>query len=559
MVEHNSAEACPAELPNFCASRHWAIFWLLIICSTVVVAGRIVTVRNHNTRGESTFFSANDRSRWCTVRSLGDAGTYAIDDVIVRGQPIHWDSIDKVRHVGPDGKMHDYSSKPTLLPTLVAGKYLAVKWVTGFSLAENPVIVSRILLLLTNVIPWAIFLWFFAKFINSVPVRDWTRYYLLACAGFATFLSTFSNSLNNHVPAAISVMIALYFLSQIWRHANERWWAFACAGFFATFAFAFELPAAAFTGCAGLICLLRSPVKTCAAFVPAALLVLTGIVGTNYVAHGDWRPAYAHRKDGTVVRTFTADDAERERVTESLDRLNWSALPNEFDEVAGELGIESPQLEPDRWPGTSAQSKRWVVRDRDSANQMVIVVPSQSSLNFQFLRWDNWYDYPGSYWLSSNERKSVIDRGQASQATYLFHCLFGHHGIFSLTPIWLMALAGMISLACGVKMAGRFTMNWLGWLAIVLTVVVVGFYVSQPTINRNYGGVSSCLRWVLWLAPVWLVSMLPIIDWLGSSRKGQTFCLLLFAISALSAMSSMDNPWTHPWLYDIWNWTGLPK
>ena len=41
MVEHNSAEACPAELPNFCAQRHWAIFWLLIICSTVTLAGRL--------------------------------------------------------------------------------------------------------------------------------------------------------------------------------------------------------------------------------------------------------------------------------------------------------------------------------------------------------------------------------------------------------------------------------------------------------------------------------------------------------------------------------------
>ena len=123
MVEHNSAEACPAELPNFCAQRHWAIFWLLIICSTVTLAGRIVTVRSHRADGESPFFSANDRSRWCTVRSLGDDGVYAIDDVIARGQPIHWDTIDKVQHVGSDGRMHSYSSKPTLFPTLVSYPY----------------------------------------------------------------------------------------------------------------------------------------------------------------------------------------------------------------------------------------------------------------------------------------------------------------------------------------------------------------------------------------------------------------------------------------------------
>lgn len=557
MVEHNSAEACPAELPNFCAQRHWAIFWLLIICSTVTLAGRIVTVRSHRADGESPFFSANDRSRWCTVRSLGDDGVYAIDDVIARGQPIHWDTIDKVQHVGSDGRMHSYSSKPTLFPTLVSYPYRIIKWATGLSLGENPLPVSRTILILTNAIPWAVFLWFFAKFINSVPVRDWARYYLLSCAGFATFLSTFSNSLNNHVPAAICVMIALYFLSQIWRSANDRWWAYACVGLFATFAFSFEMPAASFTCCAGLICLVRSPGKTMAAFVPAALLVLAGIFGTNYVAHGDWRPAYAHRSDGKVFQTFAAEDIAP--VTEALDDLKWGALPNEFARAAKDREIGSPQLEPDQWPGTDPEIRRWVVRDGNSANQMAITLPSGVGGEFQFHHWSNWYDYPRSYWLSSNKRKSLVDQGQASQATYLFHCLFGHHGIFSLTPIWLLALAGMVSLACGAKMGGRFTMPWLGWLTIVLTVVVIGFYINQPTINRNYGGVCSCLRWVLWLAPLWLASMLPVVDWLSSSRLGQAFCLVLLVVSALTAMASMDNPWSHPWLYEYWDWTGLPK
>src|SRR6266704_3362502 len=40
-------------------------------------------------------FSANDRSRWCTVWSLVERGTYQIDEIIkVRG----WNTIDKGRH-----------------------------------------------------------------------------------------------------------------------------------------------------------------------------------------------------------------------------------------------------------------------------------------------------------------------------------------------------------------------------------------------------------------------------------------------------------------------------
>ncbi|MFT5303462.1 MAG: hypothetical protein ACI814_004281, partial [Mariniblastus sp.] len=49
-------ETCPAELPNFCAQRHWTIFWILIICSLSTVAGRVLTVQNHYAQGETPFF-----------------------------------------------------------------------------------------------------------------------------------------------------------------------------------------------------------------------------------------------------------------------------------------------------------------------------------------------------------------------------------------------------------------------------------------------------------------------------------------------------------------------
>ncbi len=45
-------------------------------------------------RLQRPFLSANDRSRWLTVRSLVEHGTYEIDAIV--SQPT-WDSIDKVR------------------------------------------------------------------------------------------------------------------------------------------------------------------------------------------------------------------------------------------------------------------------------------------------------------------------------------------------------------------------------------------------------------------------------------------------------------------------------
>ena len=48
----------------------------------------------------------------------------------------------------------------------------------------------------------------------------------------------------------------------------------------------------------------------------------------------------------------------------------------------------------------------------------------------------------GSYWQPENLRG--IDRGEASPLRYAFKCLIGHHGLFSLTPIWLLSAAGCV-------------------------------------------------------------------------------------------------------------------
>ncbi len=60
---------------------------------------------------------------------------------------------------------------------------------------------------------------------------------------------------------------------------------------------------------------------------------------------------------------------------------------------------------------------------------------------------DNWYAY--SYTLGGKERNSYwldpqgIDRGEPSKLDYAFHCLVGHHGLFSLTPMWLLTFVGL--------------------------------------------------------------------------------------------------------------------
>ena len=93
-----------------------------------MVAGRVLTLGDQLPANAKPFFSANDRSRWATVRALGDRGTFELDQVLASDDGRQWDSIDKVRHVGADGQLHSYSSKPPLLPVLVTGQYQVLKW-----------------------------------------------------------------------------------------------------------------------------------------------------------------------------------------------------------------------------------------------------------------------------------------------------------------------------------------------------------------------------------------------------------------------------------------------
>ncbi len=77
-------------------------------------------------------------------------------------------------------------------------------------------------------------------------------------------------------------------------------------------------------------------------------------------------------------------------------------------------------------------------------------------------------------------------------------CSFGHHGIFSLTPIWLLSIIGLAMLLAAEERGLRV------WALVILAVSLacIVFYIFQPLDNRNYGGMSSGFRWVFWLAPL---------------------------------------------------------
>ena len=143
------------------SSSVWGIYALLILVALGVVTGRIANVSSKE--GDTPFLSANDRSRWCTIAALVENGTYAIDPYLeIRGAKQNrrpWGTIDLVRHRGPDGELHYYSSKPPLLPTMIAGVYWCVSRTMGMWLSDHPMYLGRIILWLVNVPTLAIFYW----------------------------------------------------------------------------------------------------------------------------------------------------------------------------------------------------------------------------------------------------------------------------------------------------------------------------------------------------------------------------------------------------------------
>ncbi len=511
------------------------VYWLLIVVSCASTAGRILTVTSDD--GKTPFLSANDRSRWSTIRALVDNGTFELDEVIFRPsgkRDKHWHSIDLVRHRGWDGKEHYYSSKPTLLTVGLAGEYWLVQRALGITLEEHPLYVGRVMLLITNLIPLAIYFWLLTRLVERYGTSDWGRVFVMTCAAFGTFITTFSVTLNNHTLGAVTALATVYLVLSIWREKEAAGWRYALAGLCAGLTVANELPALALLAMVGVCLLWRSPLKTIVGFVPPVLIVAAAALGTNYWAHGSWKTPYAHRHDGPAIASISGDFAAE---------LDNAKLP---DAVRNAVSSPAEDIEVIvKTPG-----ERWVLWDAEQELRYAVVATHSGTLEVR--AWDNWYDYDGTYW--TDEFKQGVDKGEPSRWVYAWHCLAGHHGIFSLTPIWLLSFVGVGLL---IRQREQVELRGLAIAVVLLTLVVLAFYIVQrPLADRNYGGVSSGLRWMFWFTPLWLIALLPAADAMSHRRWLRGLAQVALAVSVLSAHYASLNPWSQPWLFDYWTYLG---
>lgn len=446
-------------------------------------------------------YTVNDASRWNTVYSLVEHGTYRFKlnhgaawegyrsyDVDPQTLPeaeragliaITDDGITKYyRPTGSPPRVGDllyfplfptidmvklgenyYSSKPPLLPTLLAGIVWTVEKVTGVDFRTNPWTIIRTTLVIAQVIPLMIFIWVMGRYIRGVTALGWVHAFCAAAAALGTYLTPWVVTLNNHVPAAFTALFALYAAVRIWYDGCRAWHWFVLAGFFATFTAALELPAALLAAAILLALFIADGRRTLLFAAGPALVPVIAFLATNYLATGQWMPVYA-----------------------------------EFGKPGGG------------------------------------------------------YDYPGSYW----NNPSGMDALREPNSVYLMHVLVGHHGFFLLTPIFVLSLLGIL---------GQFSRRaasrpLLGLFVPAATAIVVCFYTFYTSESKNYGGTAQGPRWLFWLIPLWLTMLPAGVEMLSRWRLTRGVCYLLLFVSVLSAGFALRQPWGASWAHLLFRQIG---
>ncbi len=184
-----------------------------------------------------------------------------------------------------------------------------------------------------------------------------------------------------------------------------------------------------------------------------------------------------------------------------------------------------------------------------------------------------WYNYPGSHWakwelVQQGQFVPGIDFNQEPIRVYALHVLIGHHGWFSLMPVFVLSLGAMLYQVsrCGSELLTRLGRaieptervlppNLLGLVTLLVTVVVVGFYFTR-TQSYNYGGNTSGLRWLFWLIPLWLLPLGIAGDWLLQRRTGLVVVILCVGLTVLAVYYPAWNPWRSPWLLQAFEQLG---
>ena len=259
--------------------------WMLIAVAAVFLAF-------------NTFTKAiidNDRSRLASVDSLVERGTWIIDRSRFHQEPgSDYQIIDKVQ-IGD----HFYSSKPPVLPFLMAGEYWILHNIFGYDFDDSE---DRgfLIWMLTFTFTGIPFLWIAvlfrvaARWFVDDPV---TRLVGLFIILFCNEHLGFAETINNHVPAASLLFTSMVLaLGLVHGKLPPKPWLFAATGLFAGLLPTVDLPGSFFCVPLWLYLMWAFPWKTIIWFTIGAVPPLALNFTLMYIISGSIIPFYLRKE-----------------------------------------------------------------------------------------------------------------------------------------------------------------------------------------------------------------------------------------------------------------------
>lgn len=398
---------------------------LMVLASLVMVLWNLQDASLNN---------ANTGSRYATIESLVDFGTYHIDD----SHYVH--TIDKMK-----AGEHFISSKPPLLPTYGAGVYWVYKKLTGQTIGDYEGNVVRTVTLFTSFLAHAVFLVYLYRFCLLLFRRRLTSLVTLAAGCFSYLGVAYATAINNHSIGATIALVGLFHAYRAGRGSTgyKDW---ILAGFWFGIDGAIDLTCLAFLPTVGLYLLLKDWRRAVFGFGLATLPGLLCLGVLNYEITGSFKPAY-----------------------------------------------------------------------------------SNSELK----------DFPENYF---RHRRSGIDALREPKYLYAWNVLLGHHGVFSMTPLFGF---GLYELVRRLK-----TRSYLRESLVVVGVfaAVFYFYIFR---TRNYGGWCVGMRWLIPFMPMFLLYFGAWFDRIKLTKVALTSVALAFAVGCFHVQDGL----TSPFQYSVWhNW-----
>jgi hypothetical protein len=152
------------------------------------------------------------------------------------------------------------------------------------------------------------------------------------------------------------------------------------------------------------------------------------------------------------------------------------------------------------------------------------------------------YKAADSYWSG---RRSGIDGLREPKHIYAFHLLFGHHGLFSMTPLFVFSAIALVQrLRLRSDALFREALVVVGCLLPMLL-----FYVFK---TRNYGGWCVGLRWLVVIMPLLALFFGVWVDRVRLTGLKWAVVVAAFCVSAFHVQDGLANPYQfshwHNWL-----------